>query len=66
VLRSGVPETFGPIGSWVPPSPTNPLHRGEADAAAQVLGIGRDGEERLGRRLEKEIIDHRLVLIGGA
>src|SRR5213592_446787 len=39
-------------------------HGGDADAGAEVLGIGRDGERGLGRRLEQEIVDHGLVLIG--
>ena len=36
----------------------------DADAGAEALGIGRDGDQRLGRDLEQEIVDHRLVLIG--
>jgi hypothetical protein len=39
-------------------------HGGEADAGAQVPGIGSDREQRLGRRTEQQIADHRLVLIG--
>ena len=39
-------------------------HGGEADAGAEVPGIGGDGEQRLGRRAEQQIVDHRLVLIG--
>jgi len=38
-------------------------HGGDADAGAQVLGIGGDGERGLCRRLEQEIVDHRLVLV---
>ena len=37
---------------------------GEADAGAEVLGVGGDGDERLGRGLEQDIVDHSLVLIG--
>ncbi len=39
-------------------------HGGYADARAQVLGIGGDGDQRLGGGLEQEAIDHGLVLIG--
>jgi hypothetical protein len=39
-------------------------HGGDADAGAQVLGIGRDCERGLGRCLEQEIVDHGLVLVG--
>ena len=36
----------------------------DADASAEMLGIGGDGEHGLGRGLEQQIVDHRLVLIG--
>ncbi len=39
-------------------------HGGEADASAQVPGIGSDGEQRLGRRAEQQAVDHCLVLVG--
>ena len=39
-------------------------HGGDADAGAEVPGIGGDGEQRLGRRAEQQIVDHRLVLEG--
>jgi hypothetical protein len=39
-------------------------HGGEADAGAEMLWIGADGEQRLGRRAEQQIVDDRLVLIG--
>ena len=39
-------------------------YRGKAELRAQVLGIGRDRRQRLGRGLEQRIIDHGLVLIG--
>jgi hypothetical protein len=39
-------------------------HGGEAEVGAQVPGIGGDGEQRLGRRAEQQIVDHRFVLIG--
>jgi hypothetical protein len=29
-----------------------------------MLGIGGDGQQRLGRRLEQQVVDHRLVLVG--
>ena len=33
-------------------------------AGAEVLGVGRDGDQRLGRGLEQQIVDHGLVLVG--
>ena len=39
-------------------------HRGGADAGPEVLGIGGDGEQRLGRGAEQQVVDHRLVLVG--
>ena len=39
-------------------------HGGGADAGAEVLGIGGDREQRLGRRAEQQVVDDRLVLIG--
>ena len=39
-------------------------HRHEADASAEMLGIGRDRERGLGRGFEQQVVDHRLVLIG--
>ena len=39
-------------------------HGGDADAGAEVLGIGGDGEHGLGGGLEQQIVDHRLVLVG--
>jgi hypothetical protein len=39
-------------------------HGSGTDAGAEVLGIGRDGEQRLGRRLEQRVVDHRHVLVG--
>src|SRR5271155_3993265 len=35
-----------------------------ADASAQVLGIGRDRDQGLGRSLEQDVVDRRLVVIG--
>jgi hypothetical protein len=35
-----------------------------ADARAQVFWIGHDRDQRFGRRLEQNVIDRRLVLIG--
>src|SRR5712672_2235112 len=39
-------------------------YRGDADAGSEVLRVGRDGEHRLRRGLEQQIIDHGLVLVG--
>lgn len=39
-------------------------HRGDGDASAQVLGIGRDGDHGLGRGCKQDVVDRRLVLIG--
>ena len=39
-------------------------HGGDADAGAEMLGIGGDGQQRLGRRVEQQVVDHRLVLVG--
>ena len=39
-------------------------HGGDADAGAQMLGVGRNRDQRLGRGLEQQIVDHRLVLVG--
>ena len=36
----------------------------DADAGAEVLGIGRDGDQGLGRRLEQDVVDRGLVLVG--
>ena len=36
----------------------------DADAGAEVLGVGRDRDQRLGRGLEQQIVDHGLVLVG--
>src|SRR5580693_9609486 len=38
-------------------------HNGDADAGAEMLWIGGDGEQCLGRRAEQQVVDHRLVLI---
>ena len=39
-------------------------HRGDDDLRAQMLGIGGDGGERLGRGAEQDCIDGGLVLEG--
>jgi hypothetical protein len=39
-------------------------HRGDADAGSEMLGVGRNRAQRLGRRLEQDVVDHRLVLVG--
>lgn len=38
-------------------------HTGHADPSAKVLGVGRNSQQRLGRCLEQEAVDRRLVLI---
>ena len=39
-------------------------HGGQPDARAEVLRVGSDGDERLGRRLEQQAVDDGLVLPG--
>ena len=39
-------------------------HRGDADAGAEVLGVGSDRHHRLGRHLEQDVVDRCLVLMG--
>ncbi len=39
-------------------------HGGDADAGAEMLRVGGDGQHRLRRRPEQQIVDHRLVLEG--
>jgi hypothetical protein len=39
-------------------------HGGQPDASAEVLRIGRDGDEGLGRSLEQDVVDRGLVLVG--
>ncbi len=39
-------------------------HGGDADAGAEVLGIGGDGEHGFRGGAEQEVVDHRLVLPG--
>src|SRR5215469_17007139 len=39
-------------------------NREDADAGAEVLGIGRDGDQGLGGSLEQDVVDHRLVVVG--
>jgi len=39
-------------------------HGGDADAGAEMLGIGGDGEHGLGRGPEQQIVDNGLVVIG--
>jgi hypothetical protein len=40
-------------------------HGGDTDTCAEALGIGGDGERRLGRGLHLQVVDHALVLLGG-
>jgi hypothetical protein len=37
---------------------------GEPDAGAEMLGVGGDGDQGLGRDFEQQVIDDRLVVIG--
>ena len=39
-------------------------HSGDADAGAEVLGIGGDLQRGLGRGLHQQAVDHALVLVG--
>ena len=39
-------------------------HQGRADLGTQMLGVGGDGEQRLGGDVEQQAIDHGLVLVG--
>jgi hypothetical protein len=39
-------------------------NRGDADAGTEVLGVGRDGDQGLGRCLEQQVVDDGLVLVG--
>jgi hypothetical protein len=39
-------------------------HRGEADPGAKVLRIGSNGGERLSRRLEQDVVNHGLIVVG--
>ena len=39
-------------------------HGGDADSGTEVLRIGCDGDERLGRSLEQDVVDDGLVLVG--
>jgi hypothetical protein len=36
----------------------------DADAGAEVLGIGRNGDHGLGRGLEQDVVDRGLVVVG--
>jgi hypothetical protein len=36
----------------------------DADAGAKVFGIGRDGDQGLGRGLEQDVVDRGLVVVG--
>jgi hypothetical protein len=39
-------------------------NRGDADTGAEVLWVGRDSSQGLGRGLEQQIVDDGLVLVG--
>jgi hypothetical protein len=38
-------------------------HGGDAQACAETLGVGGDGEQRLSGGFEQQIVDDRLVVI---
>ena len=44
--------------------PPSVEHRGYPDLGAEVLGIGGDRAQGVDRRLEQEVVDHRLVVEG--
>jgi hypothetical protein len=50
-------------GWWVIAAPQL-CSRGGADPGTEVLGIGGDGEQGLGRGAEQQVVDDRLVLVG--
>ena len=39
-------------------------HGSGANARPEVLWIGGDGDQRLSRGAEQQVVDHRLVLVG--
>jgi hypothetical protein len=39
-------------------------HRQKADLSAKVLGVCRDGSQRLGRRPEEDVVEDPLILLG--
>jgi hypothetical protein len=39
-------------------------HGSQADPSAEMLRVRGDGDERLGRRLEQDVVDDGLVLVG--
>jgi hypothetical protein len=39
-------------------------HGGQTDPPAEVLRVGRDGDQRLGRGLEQQAVDDGLVVVG--
>ena len=41
-------------------------HGGDADAGAEVLGVGGDGDQGLGGGAEQQVVDDGLVLVGDA
>ena len=49
------------VGHGRPPSME---HGGDTDPGTEMLGIGGNGQHRLRRRLEQQIVNHRLVLEG--
>ena len=51
-------------GWWVIADPQVWSTAVSADAGAEVLGVGRDRQQRLGGGPEQEVVDDGLVLIG--
>jgi hypothetical protein len=39
-------------------------HRGDADARAEMFGIGRDRQHGFGRNAEQQVVEQRLVVEG--
>ena len=51
-------------GWWVSAEPQVCSTAVNADPRAEMLRVGRDGDERLGRSLEQSVVDDGLVLVG--
>jgi hypothetical protein len=61
VWSAGPPANRAPVGQRRSPDVE---YGSEPDAGAEVLGVGRDGDQGLGGDFEQQVIDDRLVLIG--
>ena len=51
-------------GWWVSAEPQVCSTGGDSDPGTEVLGVGGDRDQRLGRSLEQEVVDDGLVLVG--